>query len=419
MEACPPSWEPGQIQSVKQVDGVVSQYIPEWFREVDVSQRETEHDRPDVQLVQQEGQDVACLVLSGRITYSNVDALRSQLLSELRSLPKGITLELDLRDVISSDAASAGLVTRLEHDASDLGLEWRLGKLDHTTKTMLELSKGHPGHDPSGDRKPVQPVEKFGEMVLEGAADFKVLIIYIGRVVSSLVWSLGHPGKIRWKEVAMLIQRTGAEALPIVALLSLLVGLVTAFSSAIQLRQFGANIFIADLVGIGMTREMGPLIAAILLTGRSGSAFAAEIGTMKISDEVDALTVMGVKPLNYLVMPRILAVMLTLPLLTLFADVAGILGGMIIGIASLDLTPLSFLQQFQKAVEVWDVFSGVLKAFFFGILIAGVGCYRGIETEGGALGVGRSTTSSVVSGIFLIVLADSLFVILFHYLGVG
>ena len=218
-----------------------------------------------------------------------------------------------------------------------------------------------------------------------------------------MFWSLRHPRRVRWGEIVFLVQRSGAEALPIVALLSFLVGLTTAFSAAVQLRQFGADIFIADLVGIGMTRELGPLMAAILLTGRSGSAFAAEIGTMKISDEIDALTVMGIRPLGYLVMPRIFAVMLALPLLTLFADVCGIAGGMTIAGLSLNLTPSAFLGQLRKVVEPWDVFSGVLKSVVFGMLVAGVGCHRGMRTEGGALGVGRSTTASVVSGIFLIV----------------
>lgn len=373
----------------------------------------------EVSVEQVEGTDWIRLQLTGSITFANVDRVRTQLLKEMDTFASGQQVELEMSGVLCRDSSSAGLVTRLEHDAGELGLEWQVGELDTTTRTMLALSKGHPGHDDSKLIRERHPVEAFGDMILEATADLRVLIVFIGRVVSSLFWSLTHPGKIRWKEVAALIQRTGAEALPIVALLSLLVGLVTAFSSAIQLRQFGANIFIADLVGIGMTREMGPLLAAILLTGRSGSAFAAEIGTMKISDEVDALTVMGIQPLDYLVLPRILAVMLTLPLLTLFADAAGILGGMIIAIASLDLTPLSFLQQLQKAIGLWDVFSGMLKAFFFGILVAGTGCFRGMETMGGALGVGRSTTASVVTGIFLIVLADSIFVILFHYLGVG
>ena len=307
----------------------------------------------------------------------------------------------------------------LEHDFKAHDLKWVDGPLDPTTGMLLRLAQGHPDHDTSPKPPDHSAIELFGQMVLDGWEDFKVLLTYIGTVVSTLIWSIIHPWRIRWGEVMILIQRTGAEALPIVALMSALVGLVTAFSSAIQLRTFGANIFIANLVGIGMTREMGPLMAAILLTGRSGSAFAAEIGTMKIGDEIDALTVMGIKPMHYLVLPRILAVMITLPLLTLFADVAGIVGGMIIAITSLDLTPLSFFHQLQKAIGLWDVFSGVLKAFFFGIVIAGVGCYRGMETEGGATGVGLSTTASVVSGIFLVVLVDSLFVIIFHYIGVG
>jgi phospholipid/cholesterol/gamma-HCH transport system permease protein len=260
-------------------------------------------------------------------------------------------------------------------------------------------------------------VEGLGRLVLDSLHETGETIAFVGRITLSIFWSLRHPRRVRWGEIAFLVQRSGAEALPIVTLLSLLVGLVTAFSAAVQLRQFGADIFIADLVGIGMTRELGPLMAAILLTGRSGSAFAAEIGTMRISDEIDALTVMGIRPLDYLVMPRIFAVMLALPLLSLYADLAGIAGGMAIAGLSLDLTPAAFFGQLRKVVEPWDVMSGVLKSVIFGLLVAGVGCHRGLRTEGGALGVGRSTTASVVSGIFLIVAADSVFVILFHYLG--
>ena len=185
-----------------------------------------------------------------------------------------------------------------------------------------------------------------------------------------------------------------------------------------QLRQFGADIYIADLVGIGMTRELGPLITAIILTGRSGSAFAAEIGTMKISDEIDALTVMGIKPLEYLVLPRILACMLVMPLLTLFADFCGILGGLISSILILNLTITAFMNQLQNAIVFYDIIHGLAKAFIFGVLVAGAGCYRGMETKGGALGVGKSTTSAVVSGIFLIVIADSIAAVLSNYLGV-
>ena len=293
-------------------------------------------------------------------------------------------------------------------------------RLDRATRTLLSLAPADPLDPGAGRREPsAGGVASVGETVLAWFRESRDIVGFIGRIFLSLIWSLRRPWTVRWDQVLLLAKRSGADALPIVLLMSALVGLVTAFSAAVQLSQFGANIYIANLTGIGMTRELGPLLAAILVIGRSGSAFAAEIGTMKISDEIDALTVMRIPPLEYLVMPRILAVMLTLPLLTLFADAAGILGGMVIAVTNLGLTAGAFLQQLEKAIGVWDVFSGVLKALVFGVLIAGVACHHGASTSGGALGVGRSTTASVVHGIFLLIVADSLFVVIFHYLGLG
>ncbi len=362
----------------------------------------------------------AHLTVTGKADFDSVEALRFAITTEIDSLAKGETVSIDMNSLQAHDSSVSALVVRLKHDLEDLGLLLEFTAMDPTTSALLDLvDREKVEHRPEKEHVPHNPFVYFGERTMHAIQDLKELVWFIGSVVNSMIWSLRHPLKIRWREVMHLIQETGADGLPIVALMSALVGMVTAFSSAIQLRQFGANIFIADLVGIGMTREMGPLMAAILLTGRSGSAFAAEIGTMKISDEVDALEVMRISPLHYLVMPRIFAVMLTLPLLTLFGDIFGIAGGIVVAVFSLDITPIGFLQQLEKAIGPWDVFSGMLKAFVFGILIAGVGCYRGIETRGGALAVGKSTTSSVVSGIFLVVLADSLFVIIFHYLGVG
>ncbi len=357
------------------------------------------------------------IILSGRIDFDTVPEIARQIERTLHRTKRGeVVVHLDKVDYI--DSAGAALVFSIGRLCETVGLHFVRGNSNDYVASMLQLFD----LQRVGMISPPSKVHGnffsiIGIFLMETLRDFRDLNLFIGRFALSMLWSLRHPRKIRWGEVLYLTQRAGVEALPIVGLLSLLIGLVSAFSSAVQLRQFGANIFIADLVGIGMTREMGPLITAIILTGRSGSAFAAEIGTMKISDEIDALTVMGINPHRYLVLPRLLAVMLVMPFLTLFADLAGILGGMFISISSLNLTPLAFLQQLQQAIGLWDVFSGVLKAFVFGVLVAGVGCYRGLETMGGALAVGKSTTASVVSGIFLIVAADSAFAIIFHYLG--
>ena len=356
--------------------------------------------------------------LKGTVDLKTAEPIRREIDRALRRFTGEVTLNLHL--VENLDSAGAALIFTIGKICERRGCTLIRGKTNPHVDEMMNLFNFD--KIPAFDIPPKKTQNFFelaGEVIIDVTSDFRDMTLFIGRFALSMLWSLRHPKKIKWGEIAYLSQRAGVEALPIVGLLSLLIGLVTAFSSAVQLRQFGANIFIADLVGIGMTREMGPLITAILLTGRSGSAFAAEIGTMKISDEIDALTVMGIKPHRYLVLPRLLAVMLVMPFLTLFSDVAGILGGMLISISSLDLTPVAFMNQLGQAIGLWDVFSGVLKAFVFGILIAGVGCYRGLETQGGALSVGKSTTSSVVSGIFLVVAADSAFAIIFHYLGLA
>jgi phospholipid/cholesterol/gamma-HCH transport system permease protein len=204
---------------------------------------------------------------------------------------------------------------------------------------------------------------------------------------------------------------------PIVLLINFLVGFVMAFQGAVQLKQFGANIFVADLVGLSVTRELGPLMTGIIVCGRSGAAFAAEIGTMKVSEEIDALRTMGFGPYRYLVMPRTLALMLVLPLLTLLADLVGIAGGLLVGLLSLDLTIASYLHETQTAVRTWDVFSGVLKSVVFALAIGLISCQQGFATSGGAEGVGRRTTSSVVTILFALILIDALFTLFFFFFG--
>jgi phospholipid/cholesterol/gamma-HCH transport system permease protein len=211
------------------------------------------------------------------------------------------------------------------------------------------------------------------------------------------------------------MKKAGAEALPIVGLISLLIGLIMAFMSSLQLKQFGANIYVAALVGIAIVKELGPMMTAIIVAGRSSSAFAAEIGTMMVNEEVDALVTMGFDPVRFLAVPKVMAALVVVPLLTLYAMMFGILGGVIVGVLGLDLTLYTYIQQSVKSIEVWDVVTSLIKSGVFAGLIAGIGCQRGFHVSGGAEGVGEATTSAVVSAIFLIIIADSAFAILLHY----
>jgi len=220
--------------------------------------------------------------------------------------------------------------------------------------------------------------------------------------------------KVRWRETWLYMQRSGHEALPIVSLISFLMGLITAFQAAVQLRQFGADIYVANLVGLSITRELGPLMTAIIASGRSGAAFAAEIGTMKVSEEVDALDAMGLDRTRFLVTPKVIALLVMLPCLTLFADLVGILGGLFVALFSLDIPAVVYFRQLKAYMSMWDIGQGLLKAVVFAILIATIGCLRGFEARAGAESVGRVTTAAIVSGIFAIICADAVFTVLFN-----
>ena len=236
-------------------------------------------------------------------------------------------------------------------------------------------------------------------------------------MVAALANALVNPASVRWRDVWRICERVGADGLPIVALISFLLGLILAFQSAVPMRRFGAEIFVADLIGISMVRELGPLMTAILLAGRTGAAFAAEIGTMRVNQEVDALTTMGLDPVRFLVTPRIIAAVLMTPLLTLFAMLVGMLGGALT-MQSFAVPLVTFLKEVDSAVTPTDFMAGFVKTFVFAILIAGVGCLRGLETGAGASAVGDSATRAVVSGIILLVVVDGIFAVVYFVLDI-
>jgi phospholipid/cholesterol/gamma-HCH transport system permease protein len=224
-----------------------------------------------------------------------------------------------------------------------------------------------------------------------------------------------HPGTLRGKDVLFYVQRAGVDGLPIVVMIGALMGLIMAFMSYLQFKQFGANIYVPTLVSFAMIKELGPIMTAILVAGRSGSAFAAEIGTMQVNEEVDALQTMGFDPIRFLAVPKVLAAIIVVPILTVYADVAGIFGGLIVGVTTLDLTFKTYISQSIKTIQVFDVVTSLIKAAVFAGLISAIGCQRGFQVRAGAQDVGKFTTSAVVSAIFLIVVADSIFAVMLHY----
>ncbi len=247
----------------------------------------------------------------------------------------------------------------------------------------------------------------------DAAAALRLLIATAARFASAPFSAKGF----RWPATTRQMVRIGVDSIPIVFLIAGAMGMIVALQAAIQLRRVGATIYVADLVGVSLTRELGPLMTAIIIAGRSGSAIAAELGTMKVAEEVDALTAMGLDPVEFLVLPRLLAMGIMLPCLTVLADVVGMLGGAVVASVSLGIPMNLYVEQTLRALLLKDIFSGLIKSWVFAGIIAGVGCYQGFQVEGGAEGVGRRTTASVVAAIFLIIAADLIFTVIFYMLG--
>jgi phospholipid/cholesterol/gamma-HCH transport system permease protein len=260
-------------------------------------------------------------------------------------------------------------------------------------------------------------IEEIGHAAATLWRDVRTMVEFIGATSAALGYAVTHPQQVRWKDVWYTCEQVGANALPIVALIAFLFGIILAFEAAVPMRQFGAEIFVADLVGLAVLRELGPLMTAILLAGRSGAAFAAEIGTMKVNEELDALTTMGIDPVRFLVVTRILAALLMVPLLSLFADLIGVLAGGLT-MLSFNIPFVTYLNQVAGIVDLKDVLAGLAKTPIFAILIAGIGCLRGLQTQTGASAVGISATRAVVSGIVLLVAVDGIFAVIYYILGI-
>jgi phospholipid/cholesterol/gamma-HCH transport system permease protein len=236
---------------------------------------------------------------------------------------------------------------------------------------------------------------------------------FIGEVFSNSLDAIRKPKKIRWRETLYYMDMCGREAFFIVALICFLMGLILGFQSAVQMHELGADIFVADLVGFSILKELGPLMVALICTGRAGSAFAAEIATKKLNEEIDAMTTMGFDPIRFLVIPKMLALTIVMPLLTAIGDFFGLLGGLFVGVFQLNIQVATYIDRSQSVLGPIDLMEGITKGLIFAILISGIGCLKGLQSKKDAQGVGRAATSAVVSGIFLVILADTLLTILF------
>jgi phospholipid/cholesterol/gamma-HCH transport system permease protein len=259
--------------------------------------------------------------------------------------------------------------------------------------------------------------ETIGVTISAFAKDLFNFIEFFGNLIMALLLLPFRLTKMRWKDFPFNFNRAGVNAAPIVLLIVFLIGVITGYQGALQLSQFGADKYIADLVGISICSELAPLMTAILVAGRSGSAFAAEIGAMKVSEEVDALNTMGIDLFQFLVLPRTLAVTLSIPFITILADIAGTAGGLLAALATLNITITGYVNELQRSLNYGHLFTGLGKSMIFGFLVAAVGCFKGLQASGGAESVGKFTTSAVVSGVLLIILSDAVFTFLFKAIG--
>ena len=325
---------------------------------------------------------------------------------------------MDGSDIQYCDGAGIAMLIDLKREPGSKTVPVEIRGLPAAYQPLLDL------FDPADFKqlKGAKPVPAcFPEQVGEAASnlwrDIAALVEFVGELATALASAAMQPKRIRWRDALLAAENAGVNALPIIALISFLIGLIMAFQSAVPMKQFGAEIYVGDLVALSMLRELGPLMTAIILAGRSGSAFAAEIGTMKVNEEINALTTMGLDPVRFLVVTRVLAAVAMMPLLTLFSDLMGLAGGAVVFL-SFDFPLVTYVKEVLGAVGLGDLVGGLAKAFVFGILVAGIGCLRGLQTRTGASAVGLSTTRAVVSGIVLIVLADGVFSVVYYYLGI-
>jgi phospholipid/cholesterol/gamma-HCH transport system permease protein len=354
------------------------------------------------------------LSLAGKLTFPEAIQIWNDVRRRIDPLKSGEKIDFDMGAVEAIDGGTMALLVHLRSELAARGVRADFVNAKEHVQELIHLYRGDIKPVRRRKRKPEGTLAQIGRATLEILLEVKRVLGFFGDMVLAGLGLLKEPMTGNWKEILPTVERSGVDAVPIVILINFLVGFVMAYQGANQLKQFGANIYVADLVGLSVTRELGPLMTAIILCGRSGAAFAAELGSMRVSEEIDALRTMGFGPIGYLVLPKALALMLVLPVLTLVGDFVGLLGGLLVGLMSLDLTVAGYISETQKALSMWDVFSGLIKSVVFALAITLISCQQGFATTGGAEGVGRRTTSSVVTILFTLILIDAGFTAFFH-----
>lgn len=352
------------------------------------------------------------VALSGRLDADSIASIWETVVPPVRGSALS-ALTVDGKGVSYCDGAGIGLLMELALVCRAKKVPIAFEGLSEDLRTLIE--KATPAELPAPAAPKPDVVSSIGLSARSVLEDMYELISFLGDSILAFGWAITHPTRVRWPDVLLVCERAGVNALPVVMLLGFLMGLIIAFQTATPLQEYGAVSQIPVLMGLAMVRELGPLTTAIILAGRSGSAFAAEIGTMKVTQELDALNTFGVRPMRFLVVPRVLAAMIMTPLLANFCTLMGLLGG-IPTMLSFGYTLQFYIEGVRSAVGPEDLLQGLLKAVIFAFVIGAVGCQRGLKTGSGPGAVGRSTTSAVVAGIVLIVVVDGLLGVVFFYL---
>jgi len=357
------------------------------------------------------------LRFSGELNLYTLPHIEEQL--QVIEFSCNVPVEIDFLDVESIDTAAALFFENFEYKYTKkkLNISYLISKQD--IRATLDLVK----NNVASKQKPIEAQKddffySFGKSIYQYYLGLLSFFNFLGNIFATKFYYLKSVKNIRFKEIAFEINESGIKALAIIATTSFLIGLVVAYQSAYQLKIYGANIFLVDMLGISLLRELAPMITAIVIAGRSGSAFTAQIGAMKITEELDAMRTMGFDPYIFLVIPRILALMIVMPLLVFVADIMGLIGGMIVANVDLSISPTLFLERFLSVVDIRHFFLGILKAPFFAFLIASIAIYRGLRVKDDTQSIGFNTTKSVVESIFAVIVCDAAFSVVFTNMGI-
>ncbi len=350
--------------------------------------------------------------LAGHLSTRDAPAL----LAAIRSAIDGT--EEPTIDVTGAAEVDGGFVALLRADLAKRNVRANLHGGDRFS-ALFELYRPFAPCAPRRTRPPEAVLCHIGRAATNEVGHLQSILAFTGQLAVATGRILRQPRRGHWKEIPNLAERAGADALPIVLVINFLIGFVLAFMGQRALEMFGANIYVADLVGIGMTRQLGPLMTAFIVSGRTGAAYTTELGSMKVEQELDALRTLGLEPFGWLVMPRLIALVITLPILTLLADIVGMLGGLVVAMTSMGITPRGYYHELRTSLKPWDVGSGLVLSLSFAIAIGLIACEQGFAASGGPQGVGRRTTSAVVTSLFAIVLLDACITVLCRAYGLS